>query len=74
MNCQEALEHLYEFLDGELTAERAQRVREHLAACQPCEECFDVEQAFLKFIEARCRSKGAPPELRRRILRELFEE
>ena len=37
-------------------------------------ERFDVEEAFLKFVEARCRSRGAPPELRRRILRDLFGE
>jgi anti-sigma factor (TIGR02949 family) len=74
MNCERALEHLYEFLDRELTAENERAVREHLAACPPCGERFDVERAFLKFIEARCRARGAPPELRRRILHDLFGE
>lgn len=74
MNCREALEHLYEYLDRELTAEDERIVRSHLAACGPCEERFDVERAFLQFIEARCRARGAPPELRRKILRELFDE
>lgn len=74
MNCQEALAHLYEYLDRELTPADEQRLREHLTACRPCDERFDVEQAFLKFVEARCRARGAPPELRRRILRELFGE
>jgi len=74
MNCQEALEHLYEYLDRELTPADEQRLRGHLAACSPCHERFDVEQAFLQFIEARCRARGAPPELRRRILHELFGE
>lgn len=73
MNCQEALEHLYEFLDRELTADDERRVREHLTACSPCGDRFDVEQAFLRFIEARCRTRGAPPELRRRILHDLFD-
>lgn len=72
MNCQEALEHLYEFLDRELTPEDERRVREHLTACEPCDDRFDVEQAFLRFVEARCRAQGAPPELRRRILQDLF--
>jgi anti-sigma factor (TIGR02949 family) len=74
MNCREALEHLYEFLDRELTPEDERTVRAHLEACGPCVERFDVERAFLRFIEARCRTRGAPPELRRRILRELFDE
>ena len=73
MNCQEALEHLYEFLDRELTPDDERRVREHLTACQPCDDRFDVEQAFLRFVEARCRAQSAPPELRRRILQDLFD-
>ena len=74
MNCREALEHLYEFLDQELTPEVEREVREHLEACSPCEECFDFQDAFLKFLQARTRSRCAPPELRRRILHELFGE
>jgi len=74
MNCREAVDHLYEYLDRELTPEVAALVRRHLEGCPPCGEQFDVEQAFLKFVEARCRSRSAPPELKRRILRELFGE
>jgi mycothiol system anti-sigma-R factor len=74
MNCREAAEHLYEYLDRELTPEVEAKIRHHLEGCQPCGEQFDVEQAFLKFVEARCRSRSAPPELKRRILRDLFGE
>jgi len=50
-------------------------VRTHLKACVPCGEHFDAEQAFLKFVEARGRSGCcASDELKRRILRELFDE
>ncbi len=74
MNCREAVEHLYEYLDQELTPEAERKVREHLAACPPCGQHFNFEQQFLKFVEARCRARGAPPELKRRILDELFGE
>lgn len=74
MNCQEALKHLYEFLDKELTPEVEREVRQHLEACRPCDGHFDFEQAFLRFLHARCRSRTAPPELKRRILSELFDE
>lgn len=74
MNCREALEHLYEYLDQELTPEVEVKVREHLEHCGECYEQLDFERAFLKFVEARCRSRGAPPELKRKILRELFGE
>jgi hypothetical protein len=29
---------------------------------------------FLKFVRARCKSQGASPELKKRILNELFGE
>ena len=74
MNCRETLEHLYEFLDRELTPDVERQVREHLEACRPCVQHFDFEQAFLEFLQARCRARCAPPELKRRILRELFGE
>jgi mycothiol system anti-sigma-R factor len=74
VNCRQCLDHLYEYLDKELTPEVEAEVREHLENCPPCGEHMDFERAFLKFVEARCRSRGAPPELKRRILRDLFGE
>ena len=74
MNCRECLDQLYAYLDKELTPEVEAQVRAHLEHCPPCDEQADFERAFLTFIEARCRSRGAPPELKRKILRELFGE
>src|SRR2546422_1006953 len=45
-----------------------------LEDCPPCGEHFDFERLFLDFLQARCRARGAPPDLKRRILRELFDE
>jgi mycothiol system anti-sigma-R factor len=74
VNCRECVEHLYEYLDKELTPELEREIRAHIADCPPCGEQFDFEAVFLKFIRARCRGEGAPLELRRRLLRELFDE
>jgi mycothiol system anti-sigma-R factor len=74
MNCHECIEHLYEYLDRELTPELEREIRQHLAACPPCGEQHDFEGLFLKFVKARCTARGAPPALRRRILEELFDE
>jgi len=74
IDCQEALEELYDYLDGELTPDRAEEVRRHLHACAPCLAVSDFEAAFLRFIEARTKGACAPEELRRRILEQtLFE-
>jgi anti-sigma factor (TIGR02949 family) len=72
MNCREAAEHLYEYLDKELTPAVEREIRGHLEDCRPCLEQFDFEQAFLRFLQARCRSRCAPPDLKRKILHELF--
>ena len=74
MNCRECIEHLYPYLDRELTEDVEREIKKHLAGCPPCDDQFDFETLFLKFVRARCRAQGAPPELRQRILRELFDK
>jgi len=73
MECREAIERLYEYFDRELTPEVRAEVEHHLRACAGCVRHFEFERAFLKFLEARARGRGAGPEVRRRILKELFE-
>jgi anti-sigma factor (TIGR02949 family) len=74
MNCRECVDHLYEFLDREVTPDLERDIRAHLVECPPCGEQFDFEAVYLKFLRARCRAQGAPEELKRRVLRELFGE
>ena len=73
MNCRDAVDHLYEYLDRELTPELEREVRTHISNCKPCMKTADFEQAFLTFLEARCRHGTAPPELRRKILEQIFD-
>jgi anti-sigma factor (TIGR02949 family) len=72
VDCQQALDHLYEYLDGELTPLAEAAIKAHLAVCAPCFALFGFEQAYLRFLEARTRAQGAPPALRRRILDQLL--
>lgn len=74
MKCRECVEHLYEYVDRELTPELEQEIRAHLEHCPPCDDHYDFETLFLKFIRLRCRAQGAPAALRRRILEQLLEE
>jgi mycothiol system anti-sigma-R factor len=64
--CEEALQTLYTFLDGELTLERRAAIQQHLDQCSPCLEAFDFE-AELKMVVARCCRDQVPDDLRRRI-------
>ena len=72
IDCRQAVERLYEYLDRELTPELRSEVERHLNACAGCFRYFEFERAFLKFLEARARGRGAGPELKRRIIEELF--
>ena len=75
VDCTEAVEVLYHFLDGELTAVRRTEIRQHLEACMPCWEAYDFEAELKQLIARRC-SETAPDALRQRIadaLRREFE-
>jgi anti-sigma factor (TIGR02949 family) len=73
LTCAEAIDRVYEFLDGELTDEVADAIRVHLEMCSECEPRFEHERVFLELME-RVRVEQAPPELRRRLLCALMEE
>jgi anti-sigma factor (TIGR02949 family) len=74
MPCAEALERIYEFLDGELTPDVEERIRQHLGHCRQCHPHFRHEEVFLRFLERRAQIVSAPPALRRRIVRMLVDE
>jgi mycothiol system anti-sigma-R factor len=64
--CEEALEALYVFLDGELTDARRIEIRHHLDDCSPCLEAFDFEAELRLVIRQRCRDQ-VPESLRQRL-------
>ena len=74
LDCQQALDHMYEYLDEELTPEIEARMRGHLVDCLPCQKLADFEQTYLRFLEARTKTRGAPAELRRKILERIITE
>ena len=74
LTCAQAIEKIYEFLDGELTPSVEESIRAHLAVCRKCYPNFRHEEVFLRFIEQRARIEAAPPELRRRIMQLLLDQ
>ena len=67
-DCHEVLEHLYAFHDHELTEEEADHIREHLLACEPCLDSFQVEDALRTLIRKCCNSEAiASADLRLRV-------
>ncbi len=74
LDCMAAMEHLYAYLDGELTAELEGAIRRHLSMCARCFPVFELERGFLRFVEARTRLQKVPEPLRRRVFEELFTD
>jgi anti-sigma factor (TIGR02949 family) len=67
-DCSEVLEQVYAFHDHELTEEEADHIRQHLMACEPCLDRFEVEDALRTLIRKCCNSEAiASDQLRLRV-------
>lgn len=73
MNCDEVLDQVYEYLDGELDRDRIAEVRRHLEECGPCLQQFGLEQAVRELVARSCACSRAPDGLRDRILSRITE-
>jgi anti-sigma factor (TIGR02949 family) len=70
VNCEQALGMLFEFLDAELPEPDGDRIREHLAYCEPCLAEYDVEEHVRALVRRSC-TECAPVELHVRIRESL---
>lgn len=66
--CALAIARAYEFLDHELDTASAESIRQHLAACEPCLDHYDLEQMVKSLIRRSCGGEVAPPQLRTRVM------
>ncbi|WP_026530386.1 mycothiol system anti-sigma-R factor [Haematomicrobium sanguinis] len=61
---------IYEYLDGALTREDLEAIKEHLDTCEDCAKEYDVE-CILRAAVKRCCTESAPSDLRAKILAKL---
>jgi anti-sigma factor (TIGR02949 family) len=66
--CARALQRMYEFLDHELATADVEAIREHLEACEPCLDTYDLEQMVKTLIRRSCGGDVAPATLRSRVM------
>ena len=71
-DCNEALHTLYDYLDGELTPDRRQAIKDHLEHCGPCLSAFDFEAELKSLIARSCRDQ-VPENLRLRVAKTIEE-
>lgn len=68
LNCQEALDKLYGYLDRQLSEDELAEVRQHLARCPHCDDHFRFEENVLRRVHQVCREVETPAALRDRVL------
>ncbi|MEP6797633.1 MAG: mycothiol system anti-sigma-R factor, partial [Lapillicoccus sp.] len=66
--CSEALLRVYEYLDGEMSADDCRKIQAHLDDCGPCLRQYNLDQALKAVIKRSCAHEEAPVELRMSIL------
>ncbi len=74
MNCQDALDLLYDIIDREATDIDAQKVKEHLENCRDCFEVYRLEQSVQDLIDERVKNSSPTPrteDLRVKIMSRL---
>ena len=72
-DCDDAVNLLYFYLDGELTDDRRTAITHHLDDCPHCFEAFDFEAELRIVIAQKCRDQ-VPEQLRIRVQRILYPE
>ena len=65
--CQETLEEIERFLDGELDLTVQTRIEHHLSDCNPCMQRAEFRRHLKVMVSEKCTERSAPPELSDRI-------
>lgn len=73
IDCRQAVDRVYEYLDGELDPDWTEKVRRHIEMCKRCYPYFNFERIFLDHIRARGLREERSDGLERRILAILRE-
>jgi anti-sigma factor (TIGR02949 family) len=70
-DCSEVLHRIYEYLDGEMSADDVRRVAAHLGECQPCLAEHDLDVALKQVVRRSCAEQAAPVAVRMQILQRI---
>ena len=70
-DCSEALLRVYEYLDGEMSADDVEKIRTHLDECAACLKQYHLDQALKTVVKRSCGSEQAPFELRATIMQRI---
>jgi anti-sigma factor (TIGR02949 family) len=71
--CDQVVDRLWEYIDGELSDGDASRMRMHLDECARCFPHYDFQRTYRESV-ARAADQPMPPELKRRIFEAILLE
>lgn len=74
LDCDSVMRQLWDYLDGELTADRKSAIRSHLELCKRCHPQFEFERTFLDAVAASAPQHSNPEQLRLKLLMALEDE
>ena len=74
MNCEEAIELMDGYLDGELDARTNQEIEHHLLECIKCPQAYELQRDLVRAVESSAPYFRAPAELRESIQSSLRAE
>ena len=69
--CDSYLQHLGEYLDGELTDAECAALKEHLADCPPCLDEYQRDAILKALVRRSCQCESAPVALRTQIMQRI---
>jgi anti-sigma factor (TIGR02949 family) len=72
IRCEEVIDHLLEYLDGEIDADKRRQIDRHLEECRGCFSRAEFEKALRRKVQELGRQE--PPRSLRRRLKELIDQ
>lgn len=72
--CEETMQRLWEFLDGELEPVSEKALQHHLEACARCYPHYDFQRAYFKIMHQIRDRDPLPRELRIRLFQQILAE
>ncbi|MGZ6855046.1 MAG: mycothiol system anti-sigma-R factor [Mycobacteriaceae bacterium] len=70
-DCAAVMAEVWTLLDGEVTPEARDKLRQHLEECPGCLRHYGVEERIKKLIANKCGGEKAPERLRQRLMLEI---
>ena len=67
MNCQECLDHMWQYIDGELDVASTDELQRHLVQCRECFSHAEFERRLKEMMRRACGDEQAPAHLRDRL-------